>query len=95
MLEGDSVDTYAGKYLLTLIGVRVEGLACTDLRASTPIGMSRNFLNLCRKLKYWGRILHLADGNCSATGVYSSRGPTISPQTQFSDFLGLCITRVI
>ena len=43
MFEDDSADTCTGKFLLMLIGGRVEGLACTDLEVRTPIGVSGNF----------------------------------------------------
>ena len=41
--EGDSADTCAGKFPLTSIRGRAEGLACKDTEARTPIGVSRNF----------------------------------------------------
>ena len=43
MFEGDSADTYAGKFPLVSMGGRAEGLACTDPGARTPIGASGNF----------------------------------------------------
>ena len=43
MFEGDSADTCGGKFSLTLIGGRAEGLACADLGARAPIGMRGNF----------------------------------------------------
>ena len=41
MFEGDSADTWSGKFPLMSIGGRAEGLACADLGARTPISMSR------------------------------------------------------
>jgi hypothetical protein len=46
MFEGDSADMWAGKFLLVLMGVRAEGLACADPEARTSIGVSRNFSSL-------------------------------------------------
>ena len=44
MFEGDSADMCAGKYpLMSMVG-RVEGLACADPGARTPIGVSGNFV---------------------------------------------------
>ena len=43
MFEGDSADMCAGKFLLVSIGGRVEGLACADPGARTPIGGSGNY----------------------------------------------------
>ena len=40
MFEGDSADMCAGKFTLVSMGGRAEGLACPDLEAKTPIGMS-------------------------------------------------------
>ena len=40
MFEGYSADTFAGKFLLMLMGGRVEGLACADPGVGTPIGVS-------------------------------------------------------
>ena len=40
MFEGDSADTCAGKFPLVSKGGRVEGLACADPGARTPIGAS-------------------------------------------------------
>ena len=37
MFEGDSADTCAGKFPLVSMGGRVEGLACADPEARTPI----------------------------------------------------------
>ena len=37
MFEGDSADMCAGKFPLTSMGGRVEGLACADPGARTPI----------------------------------------------------------
>ena len=41
--EGHSADTGAGKFQLVSMGGRVEGLACADLGARTPIGARGNF----------------------------------------------------
>ena len=43
MFEGDSADMCAGKFQLTSMGGRAEGLACADPGARTPIGVSGNF----------------------------------------------------
>ena len=43
MFKGDSADTCAGKFPLTSMGGRAEGLACADPGARTPIGTSGNF----------------------------------------------------
>ena len=43
MFEGDSADTCAGKFPLTLMGGLAEGLACADPGARTPIGVSGNY----------------------------------------------------
>ena len=43
MFEGDFADTCGGKCSLNLMGGRVEGLACTDPVARTPIGVIGNF----------------------------------------------------
>ena len=45
MYEGNFADTRADKFPLKLMGGRAEGLACADLGARTPIGMSGNFPN--------------------------------------------------
>ena len=42
MFEGDSSDMCAGKFPLVSMGGRVEGLACADPGARTPIGASGN-----------------------------------------------------
>jgi hypothetical protein len=42
MFEGDSADMCAGKFLLTSMGGKAEGLACADPGARTPIGVSGN-----------------------------------------------------
>ena len=44
MFEGDSADTCAGKFPLTSIWGRAEGLACADPGARTPIGASGNLI---------------------------------------------------
>jgi hypothetical protein len=46
MFDGDSADMCAGKFLLILMGGRVEGLACADPGVMTPIGVSGFFLLL-------------------------------------------------
>ena len=46
MFEGDSADMCAGKFPLLSMGVLAEGLACADPGARTPIGASRNYINL-------------------------------------------------
>ena len=40
MFEGDSADKRPGKFPLTSMGGRAEGLACAELGARTPIGAS-------------------------------------------------------
>ena len=47
MFEGDSEDMCARKFLLMSIGGRVEGLACVDPVARTPIGVSRICIIFC------------------------------------------------
>jgi hypothetical protein len=44
MFEGDPADTFAGKFPLVWLGGQVEGLACADLGARTPIGDSGNIV---------------------------------------------------
>ena len=44
MFEGDSADTCIRKFQLMSMGGRVEGLACADLEARTPIGVGGYFL---------------------------------------------------
>ena len=44
MFEGESADMCAGKYPLLSMGGRAEGLACANLGARTPIGVSGNSL---------------------------------------------------
>ena len=44
MFEGDSADMCVGKFPLTSMGDRAEGLACADPGARTPIGVSGNLL---------------------------------------------------
>ena len=48
IFEGDSAETFGGKFPLILIGGRAEGLARADPVARTPIGVSGN-------LKYFVR----------------------------------------
>ena len=43
MFEGDSAGMCAGKFPLVPMGGQVEGLACADPGARTPIGASGNF----------------------------------------------------
>ena len=43
IFEGDSADTCAGKFPLTLMGGRAEGLACADPGARTPLWHERNY----------------------------------------------------
>ena len=43
LFEGDSADMCARKFPLESMGGGVEGLACADLVARTPIGASENF----------------------------------------------------
>ena len=45
MFEGDSEDTYGGKFPLVSMGGQAEGLACADPGTRTPIGASGFFLN--------------------------------------------------
>ena len=51
MFEGDSADTCAGKFSLVSMGGRVEGLACADQEARTPIGVSGNLPTTSCKMK--------------------------------------------
>ena len=51
MFEGDSADMCAGKFPLTSMGGRAEGLACADPGARTPIGVS-GILNKNRYKSY-------------------------------------------
>ena len=46
MFEGDFADTYGEKFPLILIGGQAEGLACADLVARIPIGVSGNFYTI-------------------------------------------------
>ena len=50
MFEGDSADTCAGKFPLVSRGGRAEGLACADLGARTPIGVSGNSISEANRL---------------------------------------------
>ena len=43
MFEGDSADTWAGKFPLVSMVGRAEGLACADPGARNPIGACENF----------------------------------------------------
>ena len=49
MFEGDYAETCAGKFPLMSMGGRTEGLACVDLVAWTPIGVSGFNLNFHRQ----------------------------------------------
>ena len=40
LVEGDSADMCAGKFLLVSMGGRAEGIMCADPGARTPIGAS-------------------------------------------------------
>ena len=46
MFQSDSADTCPGKFPLKSMGGQAEGLACADLGARTPIGVSGNKLEL-------------------------------------------------
>ena len=59
MFEGDSADTCAGKFPLTLMEGRAEGLACADPGARTPIGVSEFF---CINFAY-GQVLPEEEAN--------------------------------
>ena len=50
MFEAEFADTCAEKFPLVSMGGRVEGLACADPEARTPIGASGNY-NLLSKLR--------------------------------------------
>ena len=50
MFEGDFTDMCANKFLLMLMEGQVEGLACADPGARTPIGMSVNYAG-CHQLE--------------------------------------------
>ena len=54
MFEGDSADVCAGKFPLVLMGGWVEGLACVDPEARSPIGASGNLLNPIHKASWVG-----------------------------------------
>ncbi len=45
MFEGYSAEMCGGKIPLVPMGVRVEGSACADTGARTPIGTRGNFIN--------------------------------------------------
>ena len=47
MFEGDSADMSAGKFTLSSMGGRAEGLACADPGARTPIGVSGSLHYIC------------------------------------------------
>ena len=46
MFEGDSADICAGKFLLTPMGSRAEGLVCADPGARTPQRLERKLKGL-------------------------------------------------
>ena len=50
MFEGDSTDMCVGKFSLTSMGGRAEGLACAEPEARTPIGASGNFYMIYHQL---------------------------------------------
>jgi hypothetical protein len=52
MFKGDSADMCAGKFPLTSMGGRAEGLACADPGARNPIGVSGFFFVLMGALGY-------------------------------------------
>ena len=56
MFEGDSADTCAGKFPLVSMGGQVEGLACADPGARTPIGTRGFFF----KVSTFYKIFHFA-----------------------------------
>ena len=51
MFEGDCADMCAGKFPLMSMGCRAEGLACADPGARTPIGVSKNVIEILIFLK--------------------------------------------
>ena len=51
MFEGDSADTFAGKFPLMSLGGGAEGLACADPGARTPIVVSGNSFSFIRMAK--------------------------------------------
>ena len=46
MFEGDFADMRARQFTLMSMGDRAEGLVCADPGATTPIGVSENFVIL-------------------------------------------------
>ena len=46
MFDDDSSDLCARNFPLMSMGGRAEGLACADLGARTPIGVSGNFISV-------------------------------------------------
>ena len=52
MFEGDSADMCVGKFPLTSMTGRAEGLACAEPGARTPIGASGNFVKISVKIEY-------------------------------------------
>jgi hypothetical protein len=60
VFEGDSADMCAGKFPLVSMRGQVEGLACADPEARTPIVASGNchmfffkFLNITFQFQFW------------------------------------------
>ena len=47
MFEGDSLESCAGKFPLTLMGGRAEGLACPDPGSEDPHRRERKFVIRC------------------------------------------------
>ena len=58
MFEGDSANTCGGIFSLMSMGGRAEGLACADLGARTPIGVSGNFLTLSKPSTLGSQLLN-------------------------------------
>jgi hypothetical protein len=53
MFEGDTPDKCGGKFPLTSMGGRAEGLACAELGARTHIDVSGNSLSIHLKVIEW------------------------------------------
>jgi hypothetical protein len=58
MFEGDSADTYAGKFRLVSMGGRAVGLACADPGARTPISASGNLFPFFKNYVNCNQILN-------------------------------------
>ena len=58
MFEAGSADMCVEKIPLMLMGGRAEGLACADLGARTPIGVSGNFLTLSKPSTLGSQLLN-------------------------------------